>query len=190
MMNLYYVCFGYRGRPRMNRGVINALISHNLRRLNLPPQLAYIAGGRFQGFRVQLSVLDRELELDDHPPIEVNEVPEIHPPSGPAMSAVEINALPASKYRLQNESTSEQGSSSSASAKGAMVVWEKCMICMDFLNDDDLVRCLPCDHQFHANCVDPWLKRRETCPVCKIPTMGEYGMGGSIPFGNDDHGTV
>lgn len=43
-----------------------------------------------------------------------------------------------------------------------------CAICLETLENDELVRGLVCGHVFHANCLDPWLtKRRACCPMCK-----------------------
>ncbi|KAF7120925.1 hypothetical protein RHSIM_Rhsim13G0078200 [Rhododendron simsii] len=43
-----------------------------------------------------------------------------------------------------------------------------CTICLEQVNRGELVRSLPCLHQFHANCIDPWLRQQGTCPVCKL----------------------
>ena len=44
-----------------------------------------------------------------------------------------------------------------------------CSICTeDFQKGEDL-RVLPCDHKFHAACVDPWLLDVSgTCPLCRV----------------------
>lgn len=43
-----------------------------------------------------------------------------------------------------------------------------CAICLELIEDDDIVRGLICGHVFHAECLDPWLtKRRACCPMCK-----------------------
>jgi hypothetical protein len=44
-----------------------------------------------------------------------------------------------------------------------------CPICTDdFVKGQDL-RVLPCNHQFHPECIDPWLVNVSgTCPLCRI----------------------
>jgi len=42
-----------------------------------------------------------------------------------------------------------------------------CSICLENVGAGDIVRTLPCMHQYHANCVDPWLVSNATCPICK-----------------------
>merc|ERR1711964_442879 len=44
---------------------------------------------------------------------------------------------------------------------------ERCCICLgDFLKGED-VRELDCNHLFHKECVDTWLKQNRKCPLCK-----------------------
>ncbi|KAF7133089.1 hypothetical protein RHSIM_Rhsim09G0167200 [Rhododendron simsii] len=43
-----------------------------------------------------------------------------------------------------------------------------CSVCLEQVTVGELVRSLPCLHQFHANCIDPWLRQQGTCPVCKF----------------------
>lgn len=42
-----------------------------------------------------------------------------------------------------------------------------CTICLDNFKEGSTIRILPCFHSFCAECVDPWLQQRSTCPVCK-----------------------
>ncbi|KAG5185004.1 hypothetical protein JKP88DRAFT_348409 [Tribonema minus] len=48
-----------------------------------------------------------------------------------------------------------------------------CSICLDDYRDGDDVTALPCRHQFHKDCVQPWLVRGGLCPLCKSDALGE-----------------
>ncbi|KAG5451622.1 RING finger protein 44 [Clonorchis sinensis] len=41
------------------------------------------------------------------------------------------------------------------------------MICLDDYESKDLLRAMRCRHEFHAKCVDKWLKTKRTCPLCR-----------------------
>lgn len=67
-----------------------------------------------------------------------------------------------------------------------------CPICTDeFVKGQD-VRLLPCSHQFHPDCIDPWLINVSgTCPLCRInlnPDAGkpEAGQEGEQHEGNEN----
>ncbi|CBX94701.1 hypothetical protein IAQ61_009383 [Plenodomus lingam] len=46
---------------------------------------------------------------------------------------------------------------------------KECVVCLEEYEDGvSQVMSLPCGHEFHANCITPWLvTRRRTCPICK-----------------------
>ncbi|XP_043700490.1 E3 ubiquitin-protein ligase ATL6-like [Telopea speciosissima] len=62
--------------------------------------------------------------------------------------------------------------------KGAL----ECAACLNEFEDEDTIRLLSkCDHVFHLQCVDAWLFKRTTCPVCRanlVPAIKD----GEIPL--------
>ncbi|KZV22568.1 RING/U-box superfamily protein isoform 1 [Dorcoceras hygrometricum] len=45
----------------------------------------------------------------------------------------------------------------------------QCIVCLSEYLDEDTLCILPlCGHSFHATCIDIWLHRHFTCPVCRI----------------------
>lgn len=44
-----------------------------------------------------------------------------------------------------------------------------CSVCLCEYEDGDLIRqLLPCRHDFHCKCIDQWLSKNSTCPMCRI----------------------
>jgi len=44
-----------------------------------------------------------------------------------------------------------------------------CVICNSTVQMNEIIRKLPCKHNFHQNCIDKWLLHtRSTCPVCGL----------------------
>lgn len=50
---------------------------------------------------------------------------------------------------------------------GRQEVGERCTVCLESFQEEEIVRLLPCLHQFHSQCIDEWLHRQATCPICK-----------------------
>lgn len=42
-----------------------------------------------------------------------------------------------------------------------------CAICKDEISLDEQAKRLPCSHHYHGGCILPWLRIRNTCPVCR-----------------------
>jgi len=45
----------------------------------------------------------------------------------------------------------------------------ECVVCLEeYVDGVSRVMSLPCGHEFHVDCITPWLTtRRRTCPICK-----------------------
>lgn len=51
-----------------------------------------------------------------------------------------------------------------------------CAICIETYKVSDTLRSLPCRHDFHKNCIDPWLLEHRNCPICKMDILKYYGF--------------
>lgn len=43
----------------------------------------------------------------------------------------------------------------------------RCTICLVELRNGDTIKQLFCDHVFHSECIEEWLRRKSACPVCR-----------------------
>ena len=43
-----------------------------------------------------------------------------------------------------------------------------CTVCLADYEPGDHIRTLPCMHNYHTECIDPWLRERGDCPICKL----------------------
>lgn len=46
----------------------------------------------------------------------------------------------------------------------------ECDLCFSKYNEGQILRSLPCTHEFHANCIDEWQKLKRKCPICRDNT--------------------
>lgn len=68
-------------------------------------------------------------------------------------SLTAVNNLPKNRYDPQTRGPNDA---------------DLCAICLDDFVADEELRKLPCKHEFHIGCIDPWLlTRKRFCPVCK-----------------------
>ncbi|RZC18709.1 E3 ubiquitin-protein ligase ATL59 [Glycine soja] len=45
----------------------------------------------------------------------------------------------------------------------------QCVICLAEYKEKELLRIIPkCGHTFHLSCIDMWLRKQSTCPVCRL----------------------
>ncbi|KAJ3589282.1 hypothetical protein NHX12_010127 [Muraenolepis orangiensis] len=80
--------------------------------------------------------------------------------------------------RLETKTYSTQGCSGAQRHRGA---WGSasssnsspaCAICLEDFQDGQDLRIISCAHEFHKDCVDPWLLQHRTCPLCMHNIMG------------------
>lgn len=46
----------------------------------------------------------------------------------------------------------------------------QCTICLGEYQEKEILRIMPkCGHNFHLSCIDIWLRKQSTCPVCRLP---------------------
>ncbi|KAI8376097.1 uncharacterized protein BYT42DRAFT_605754 [Radiomyces spectabilis] len=42
-----------------------------------------------------------------------------------------------------------------------------CVVCLEPFKQNEVLRCLPCGHEYHCECIDTWLiKKSASCPLC------------------------
>ncbi|XP_035541042.1 E3 ubiquitin-protein ligase SDIR1-like isoform X1 [Juglans regia] len=179
-LRMYAACQRLQAQARAHAAAASGLLGHTELQLHMPPSIALATRGRLQGLRLQLALLDHEFDDLDYDTLRA--LDSDNTSTTPSMSDEDINALPVHKYRAagsQNSSLQLESSSSglaetkqdSRKADGRIKGPEDeltCSICLEQVNKGELVRSLPCLHQFHANCIDPWLRQQGTCPVCKL----------------------
>lgn len=61
----------------------------------------------------------------------------------------------------------------------------QCSICLGEYQEKEVLRIMPkCGHNFHLSCIDVWLRKQSTCPVCRLPLQESLGTkrGRSVMF--------
>ncbi|CAN7097651.1 unnamed protein product [Brassica rapa subsp. narinosa] len=66
----------------------------------------------------------------------------------PPASKSAVDALPTVKVTMRSE-------------------MNQCAVCTDEFEDGVGVKEMPCGHVYHQDCLIPWLRMRNTCPVCR-----------------------
>ncbi|XP_054811364.1 E3 ubiquitin-protein ligase SDIR1-like [Prosopis cineraria] len=160
--------------------------------LHVPQSIAIATRGRLQGLRLQLALLDREFDELDYETLRA--LDSDTGSSATSMTDEEINALPVHKYKvpvptkdgsagLASSSCSTEDNGGTEGNVNGSEDELTCTICLEQVKGGELVRSLPCLHQFHMNCIDPWLRHQAKCPVCKFRmgsgSQGNRGQSGS-----------
>ncbi|CAM8898063.1 unnamed protein product [Rhodiola kirilowii] len=189
-LRMYATCQQLQVQAPAHAATASGLLGHTELRLQMPPAIAFTTRGQLQGLRLQLALLDREFDDMDY---ETLRALDIDNASGtPSMSEEEINELPVHNYTIpgtKSEPLLQQQGSSSVNIEGKQDAKKSnsnmkaagdeltCTVCLEQVNPGELVRTLPCLHQFHVNCIDPWLRQQGTCPICKFRVSSGWQEG-------------
>lgn len=183
-LRMYATCQRLQAQAQAHAAAASGMLSRTEFRVHVPPSIALATRGRLHGLRLQLALLDREFDDLDYETLRA--LDSDNGSRTPSMTEEEINSLPLHKYKVNaphSEGSSQQLDSSTlafveAKQDTKAEITTKgledeltCSICLEQVNRGELIRSLPCLHQFHANCIDPWLRQQGTCPVCKL-TVG------------------
>ncbi|KAM6048533.1 E3 ubiquitin-protein ligase RNF43 [Theristicus caerulescens] len=71
-----------------------------------------------------------------------------------------IGQLATRRYQARCRQASRWDSASSCSSAPV------CAICLEEFSEGQELRIISCSHEFHRECVDPWLQQHHTCPLC------------------------
>lgn len=49
---------------------------------------------------------------------------------------------------------------------------DTCAICLESFTINDMVSVMKCNHNFHAECLEEWLTKHRSCPLCRrVPNV-------------------
>ena len=107
-------------------------------------------------------ILARELSIDSDG--NIPQSPEIFTdhvvgPEDSRIGAAEITEivnLPTFKFSIQTSSCVQTSNM-------------MCTVCQCDFEEGELLRTLPCNHVYHVECIDPWLRMKKVCPICNTP---------------------
>ncbi|XP_010065002.2 E3 ubiquitin-protein ligase RNF6-like [Eucalyptus grandis] len=98
--------------------------------------------------------------------------PEISSPS--PWAAIQIRthegrdvSIGLSEEAISTHLRSQQYQPQPSTSEESNVEAESCCICLDDYIVEDKLGQLDCGHRFHYGCIEKWLMRRNSCPLCK-----------------------
>jgi len=199
-LRMYAICQQLQAQAQAAAAATaGGLLSHAELRLRMPSSLTFATRARLHGLRLQLALLDREFDDLDYDALRALDAD--NPPGVTAMSDTDISRLPVRMYKGSSHTPVSESRPSSgvelpseeievnvvdsisekrlvdleAGKQTNMVDPEEeltCSVCLEQVLDGEMVRTLPCLHQFHSACIDQWLRQQGTCPVCKFKLSG------------------
>ena len=68
---------------------------------------------------------------------------------------------------LDDETINKYPESTIKSVKKLAEDKKKCLICLEKFVKGQKSIALPCIHIFHSQCIKQWMKKKNSCPICK-----------------------
>ncbi|KFZ09000.1 hypothetical protein V501_05750 [Pseudogymnoascus sp. VKM F-4519 (FW-2642)] len=147
---------GFAGRPRQSRakGLAKAMLE-TLPIVKFGDPLPPKAG-------------NRDIELDDANTSEEPKAAHVATDSDKKVSPQQ-DAIPVEADIATSSSESNEVGSSPQPNPETLDEHLGCSICTEDFTKGEDVRVLPCNHQYHPACIDPWLLNVSgTCPLCRV----------------------
>ncbi|XP_074314877.1 RING-H2 finger protein ATL16-like [Silene latifolia] len=83
-----------------------------------------------------------------------------------------INNIPAFQYK-SGENNNNNNNSSRSSSISMSNSFRGCAVCLNGFKEQEILRNLPkCGHNFHLDCIDVWLLKNASCPLCRSSISG------------------
>ncbi|RAL60264.1 hypothetical protein DID88_000044 [Monilinia fructigena] len=100
-------------------------------------------------------------------------------PESGDISRVNSNPLQVPTLTPPQPNEHEKNSGSPSQWKKYMGKQVECVVCLEeYVDGVSQVMSLPCGHEFHVDCITPWLTtRRRTCPICKGDVVRSLARG-------------
>jgi len=58
-----------------------------------------------------------------------------------------------------------------------------CSICFENINPNDSLK-LSCNHIFHSSCINMWISKKNTCPICRSIVFSKFNVNITIKYKN------
>lgn len=146
---------------RLRRNTVSRLNTHQWRSLPSPPQpypgfFLHVLAMLGNHTVAQYNLRNAATENENYEAL-LNLAERLGDARPRGLTKADIDLLPSYRYNAEvSKSTLDQTC---------------CVVCMYDFENKQLLRVLACSHEFHAKCVDKWLKTNRSCPICRADAL-------------------